>query len=118
MNFTPKERERFDFAVIARALLTTFPKLQTAIVGVGRALAGAVLAPLSGLAMAWLFCRIVDISRADQDILFVFGALPPAVTNFIFAERYDREPEKVAAIVAIGNAAAIVFIPIALALRM
>ncbi len=82
------------------------------------AIAGAVLAPLSGLAMAWLFCRIVDISRADQDILFVFGALPPAVTNFIFAERYDREPEKVAAIVAIGNAAAIVFIPLALALRM
>ena len=41
-----------------------------------------------------------------------------AVTNFIFAERYDQEPEKVASIVALGNAAAIIFIPLTLALRL
>lgn len=80
--------------------------------------AAALLSPLSGLLMAWLFCRIVEIPRANEDILFVLGALPPAVTNFIFAERYDQEPEKVASIVALGNAAAIIFIPLTLALRL
>ena len=37
---------------------------------------------------------------------------------FIFADRYRREPEKVAAIVMIGNASALFFIPFALALRL
>ena len=53
-----------------------------------------------------------------MDMLFLFGALPPAVSCFIFADRYRREPEKVAAIVMIGNASALFFIPFALALRL
>jgi hypothetical protein len=40
------------------------------------------------------------------------------VSNFIFAERYQQEPEKVASIVMIGNASALLFIPLALALRL
>jgi hypothetical protein len=40
------------------------------------------------------------------------------VTNFIFAERYQQEPDKVASIVMIGNAAALFFVPLALALRL
>ncbi|WP_153111892.1 AEC family transporter [Propionivibrio limicola] len=84
----------------------------------GIGLTGAILTPITGMIMAWLFCEFVDIPRADQDILFVFGALPPAVSNFIFAERYKQEPDKVASIVAMGNAMAIVFVPIALALRL
>ena len=47
-----------------------------------------------------------------------FGALPPAVSSFIFAERFNQEPEKVASIVMIGNASALFFIPLALALRL
>jgi len=46
--------------------------------------------------------------------LIVFGALPPAVLNYMFAERYSQEPEKVASMVLIGNVAALVFIPLAL----
>jgi hypothetical protein len=42
----------------------------------------------------------------------------PAVISFIFAERYRQEPEKVASMVIIGNAAAVIFIPLALALRL
>ena len=52
----------------------------------------------------------------DAAMLFVFGALPPAVLNFLFAERYRQEPERVASIVLIGNLAALVFLPLALAL--
>ena len=42
-------------------------------------------------------------------MLLVFGALPPAVLNFLFAERYKQEPQRVASIVLIGNLAALIF---------
>jgi predicted permease len=45
----------------------------------------------------------------------LFGALPPAVMNFVFAERYGQEPERVASIVLIGNLAAVIVLPVALA---
>jgi predicted permease len=41
--------------------------------------------------------------------------LPPAVLNFLFAERYKQEPQRVASIVLIGNLAALIFLPLALA---
>jgi len=41
--------------------------------------------------------------------------LPPAVLNFLFAERYKQEPHRVASIVLIGNLAALLFLPLALA---
>ena len=49
-------------------------------------------------------------------MLLVFGALPPAVLNFLFAERYKQEPQRVASIVLIGNLAALIFLHLALAL--
>ena len=79
---------------------------------------GAVATPLTGMLVALVYGSIAGLSRTEQDILFIFGALPPAVVNFIFAERYHQEPDKVASIVMIGNAAALLFIPLALALRL
>ncbi len=84
----------------------------------GIGVVGAIATPLTGMLMAWAFGEVVGLGRHSQDILFIFGALPPAVSGFIFAERYGQEPDKVAAIVMIGNAAALVFIPLALALRL
>ena len=81
-------------------------------------IAGAILTPVTGLIMAWPFCQSVSLPNFTQDVLFIFGALPPAVSNFIFAERYNQEPDKVASIVIIGNVFSILFIPFALALRL
>lgn len=79
---------------------------------------GAVMAPLTGMLVAWAYGELAGLNRLEQDILFVFGALPPAVSCFIMAEQYGHEPDKVASIVMIGNAAAVFFIPLALALRL
>lgn len=46
----------------------------------------------------------------------LFGALPPAVLNFVFAEKYRQEPERVASIVMLGNLGSLLFVPLALAL--
>jgi malate permease and related proteins len=79
---------------------------------------GAIATPLTGMLIAWGYGVLAGLKPFDQDVLFIFGALPPAVTNFIFAERYNQEPDKVASIVMIGNAAALFFVPLALALRL
>lgn len=84
----------------------------------GIGVAGAIVTPVTGMAVAWAFGMLSGLGKHDLDVLFVFGALPPAVSCFIFADRFKREPEKVAAIVMIGNASALFFIPLALALRL
>lgn len=79
---------------------------------------GAVATPLTGMLIAYLFCLALGLSAHETDILLVFGALPPAVLNYMFAERYAQEPEKVASIVILGNLVALLSISMALALRL
>ena len=68
------------------------------------------------LALAWGLVQVLELGTREAAMLIVFGALPPAVLNFMFAERYNQEPQRVASIVLIGNLAALVFLPLALAL--
>lgn len=77
-------------------------------------LVGAFIRPLLGMALAWLLASLLQLSPQDSAMLLVFGVLPPAVMNFLFAERYHQDPARVAAIVLIGNLAAILVLPIAL----
>jgi predicted permease len=51
-------------------------------------------------------------------MVWVFALLPPAVLNFLIADRYQQEPAKVAAIVLIGNLGSVVFVPLGLALAL
>lgn len=76
----------------------------------------AVLRPLAGMLIAAAVIQLLGLQGREAAMLLVFGALPPAVLNFLFAERYKQEPERVASIVLIGNLAALVFLPLALAL--
>lgn len=75
---------------------------------------GGVVTPVTGMLIAWAFSALAGLNETERGILFLFGALPPAVGCFIFADRYQQEPEKVAAIVMVGNALALFFIPLAL----
>ena len=91
---------------------------ESRIAAVGFGLFGAVLRPLAGMASAWAIMHLIGLPAREQALLLVFGALPPAVLNFMFAERYGQEPDKVASMVLIGNLAAVVFLPLALALAL
>ena len=77
-------------------------------------LVGAFLRPVLGMGIAWMLAGMLDLNPRDSAMLLVYGALPPAVMNFLFAERYQQDPARVAAIVLIGNLAAIVLLPVAL----
>ncbi|MDH3759982.1 MAG: AEC family transporter [Gammaproteobacteria bacterium] len=75
---------------------------------------GALLCPLSGLAIALPFVLLVPLSADQASLLLLFSVLPPAVLNFIVAERYGQEPHRVASIVLVGNLASVLMIPITL----
>ena len=76
----------------------------------------ALLRPIAGMLIAAGVIQLLGLQGREAAMLLVFGALPPAVLNFLFAERYRQEPERVASIVLIGNLAALFFLPVALAL--
>jgi len=76
----------------------------------------ALLRPLAGMLIAAGVIQLLGLQGREAAMLLVFGALPPAVLNFLFAERYKQEPERVASIVLIGNLAALIFLPLALIL--
>jgi hypothetical protein len=76
---------------------------------------GAITSPLAGVLVALLMNLVLGLTGRDAAMLILFGALPPAVLNYIFAERYHQEPERVASIVMIGNTASLAIIPLTLA---
>jgi len=80
----------------------------------GASLVGALVRPLFGMGLGWLLGQLLGLGPRDSALLIIFGALPPAVMNFLFAERYGQEPERVAAIVLVGNLAALLVLPVAL----
>jgi predicted permease len=85
---------------------------------VPRGVLGAVARPLIGLLLAVPLAWMLDLAPAARAQLILFGALPPAVMQFLLAERYRQEPERVAAMILLGNALAVVFVPIGLAIAL
>jgi len=78
-------------------------------------LLGAIACPVTGVLMVLILTPFLRLVPGEQALLILFGALPPAVLNFLVAERYRQEPSRVAAIVMIGNLGAVVSVPLALA---
>ena len=76
----------------------------------------AVLRPLAGIAIGAGLFPMLGLQDREAAILLVFGALPPAVLNFLVAERYQQEPERVGSLVLIRNLTALILLPLTLAL--
>lgn len=76
----------------------------------------ALFRPLVGMAAAWGVIVVLGLNGRDAAMLLVFGGLPPAVLNFMFAERYHQEPVRVASMVLLGNLVALAVLPVALVL--
>ncbi len=75
---------------------------------------GGALRPVLGMLVALPLVFLLPLDPQQRALLVMYGALPPAVVNYLLAEQYQREPEKVASIVLIGNAMAVLFVPLGL----
>ncbi len=77
-------------------------------------LVGAILCPLTGLLIFLGMLPFIDLPDLQYKQLLLFSVLPPAVLNFMLAEKYNQEPKRVASIVMMGNMASLVVVPFAL----
>jgi len=86
--------------------------------GLGLGFVGAFARPLIGLAIGIPLAWALGLEGAARGQLLLFAALPPAVIQFMLAERYRQEPDKVGAMIMLGNALAVLFVPLALAIGL
>ena len=78
------------------------------------ALWGAALCPASGLICFAVAVPLFSPTREEAKILALFAALPPALLNYMFAEKFNANPEVSASIVLAGNLAAAGVLPLVL----
>lgn len=71
----------------------------------------AIVTPATGLLLAAIYMMWIELPAQQVSLLILFGALPPAVLNFMVAEKYQQEPSTVASIVMLGNLGSVVVIP-------
>lgn len=79
---------------------------------------GALVPPLAKLLVAAICLHFLPLDPLQRGALLVFAALPPAVFNYLMAERYGRQPDVVASMVMSGHLGALAFLPLALGTAM
>ncbi|RTL56837.1 MAG: AEC family transporter [Rhodocyclaceae bacterium] len=82
---------------------------------IGFGILGGFLRPAVGALAAATIALVLGLPPKQVSMLILYGALPPAVINLMFAERYQREPGKVASMVFLGHFVSLITLPIALA---
>ena len=97
------------FALGVRIAQSRVSDLRTGVIG-------GLARPAVGMLLGWLLSLLLGLEGEQQAMLIIFGALPPAMINYVFAERYRQGPDQVAAIVLIGNLLAVLVMPMVLAL--
>ena len=80
---------------------------ETLSISVLRLLLGLTL----GLAAIWLF----ELKGVIAGVVLLQSTMPVAVFNYVFAERYNREPDKVAAVILQSTLMSVVSLPILVA---
>ena len=55
--------------------------------------------------------ELLGITGIEQGVLIIQSAMPVAVFNYLFAQRYKRAPEEVAGMVAISTAISFITLP-------
>jgi len=57
---------------------------------------------------------LIPLELQEMQMMVLFTMLPPAVMNYLFAERYQISPNKVASMVLFGNLSSIITLPLLL----
>jgi predicted permease len=71
-----------------------------------------VLILIVRLAAVFLVLRLFPLQGLERGALILFACLPPAVFNFLLADKFQVEPNKVASTVIVGHLLSLIFLPI------
>jgi len=78
----------------------------------GHAVGGALLRFFGGFAAANIAVSLIGAEGVNRQVLLLCGALPAAVVNFVFIEKYRQDPGLAASIVVISTFISVLTIPI------
>lgn len=67
-------------------------------------LVGAILCPLFSVVVAFILILVIPLEADQQVQLLLFATLPPAVLNYMLAEKYRDSATEEASMVVVGNA--------------
>lgn len=87
-------------------------------VSIGRALAFSVLRSAGGGSVGMAVGSILGLPPVAQNVLVLQCAMPVAVLSYIFAERWNNEPDEIASLVAVSTWSAAVSVPLMLSLMI
>ena len=79
---------------------------------------GSILSIISRLLITYIVLMLVPLEPIQKGALILFAGLPPAVFNYMFADRYKQEPDKVASIVIVGHLLSLLVLPLVLCLAL
>ena len=71
-----------------------------------------VLIGIVRLAAVFLTLWLIPLQGLERGALILFACLPPAVFNFMLADKYQVEPNKVASTVIVGHVLSLVLLPL------
>lgn len=72
----------------------------------------SVLILLARLVAALLILWLIPLQGLERGALILFACLPPAVFNFMLADKFQVEPNKVASTVIVGHVLSLAFLPL------
>ena len=81
-----------------------------------RTIALSILRLTMGFSVGYGLATALGFEGVARGVLIVECAMPVAVFNFLFAQRYDRTPSEVAGMVLISTVMAFAMLPLVLAL--
>ena len=99
--------------LVPMMLLSLGARLSTSKVSDARVgLATSVIMLVVRLIAAWLILLIVPLQGVERGALILFACLPSAVFNFMLADRFQCEPNKVASMVIVSHVASVAVLPL------
>jgi predicted permease len=81
---------------------------------IGRSLFFALLRYGFGFGAGLVVCRLLGLTGVARGVVILQAAMPPAVFNYMMAERYRRDPEHVAGIVVVSTVLSLAVMPVVL----
>lgn len=71
-----------------------------------------------GLLVGLLVCWLLGVEGIERGVVLIQSSMPVAVFNYLFAERFQRQPEAIAGVVVLSTLMSFVSVPLLLAILL
>ena len=105
--------------LVPTMLLSLGARLSTSeISDLGVGVRGTVFTTLARLFACYIILLVIPLEGIERGALILFACLPSAVFNYMLADKYNAEPNKVASMVVAGHFGSLIVLPLGLWLAL